>query len=546
MGGRPGPGAGTGASWQETSGALLGFAVLAWVLYSPALDGAFLSDDAHYVETNPYVHELDIGAIADPTGPLVRIVENYAPVHLILHGLVWQVAGPEVRIHHVVNVLLHALASALLFLLLARFGVPNRAALLGALLFCVHPGNVEAVAWISQLKTSSALVLLVSALLAHPRRPGLGLVLFAAALLAKPTAAVGFFVVVALGLSERAGAAAGDWRWRWIAGWGVALAVFAVFEFLAFFQTAGTHLVQVPELDARFRTIFAVGLRYLVMAVSGTGLGAFQDPPAADSWLDPWWLVSLPVLGVLGWRVIGCLRARRSEAAFWVWAAVSFAPISGIIPLPHIIADRYLYFILPGLIGGVLLAGTAMVDRLPANGTVARVLPSLALGVVVLWIGGFAVFANARAAVWQDLSTLTADSMRRSPDGRWARVERAGRAADRGDAATAVAELRAARAMGLDKIDVFLSDRFQSVRGTPEFGLLLAEVARGWIDRISGFENPNQSDLMVLTQAYIMIGDLDGAEESIKRAIRAGGPRTDYLVLGLDELKTMKRAQQGR
>ena len=87
------------------------------------------------------------------------------------------------------HVLLHALASVLLVLLLRRSGVSDAAALLGGAFFLVHPANVEAVAWISQLKTSSALVLTLLALLALERRPALSSFAFGLGLLAKPIAA---------------------------------------------------------------------------------------------------------------------------------------------------------------------------------------------------------------------------------------------------------------------------------------------------------------------------------------------------------------------
>ena len=66
---------------------LLGLALYA---YAPAMAGPFLSDDQHYVERNPYVHDLSfetLAAIVEPNGPASRTIENWAPVQLILHGL---------------------------------------------------------------------------------------------------------------------------------------------------------------------------------------------------------------------------------------------------------------------------------------------------------------------------------------------------------------------------------------------------------------------------------------------------------------------------
>jgi hypothetical protein len=180
---------------------LLGAAFLgaALLLYGPALRGAFVSDDFHYLVNNAWLHELSLEntlAILDPLGPTAINVVNYSPVQLLVHAVAWELFGSETAGHHAVNVALHALASLLLVLLLARHGIPRLAAALGGAFFLVHPANVEAVAWISQLKSSSSLVLSLLALLAWPGRPLAGTLLFALALLAKATAA--FVLPVAL------------------------------------------------------------------------------------------------------------------------------------------------------------------------------------------------------------------------------------------------------------------------------------------------------------------------------------------------------------
>ena len=82
---------------------------------------------------------------------VARYVENYAPVHLLLHAFEWSLFGENVRGYHLVNLGVHALAALLLAIFFRRTGIPRNAALGAAAIFLVHPANVEAVAWISQL-----------------------------------------------------------------------------------------------------------------------------------------------------------------------------------------------------------------------------------------------------------------------------------------------------------------------------------------------------------------------------------------------------------
>lgn len=530
------------------------FSIVAYAIYFPAVGGQFVSDDVHYVQANAYVHELSVEnvvAILDPFGPLPRVVENYAPVHLLLHGLAWQAFDADVRGHHLVNIFMHALASCLLVVLFRRSGIPALAALLAGALFLVHPANVEAVAWINQLKTTSAMVLCLSALLLHPRRPFLGVLAFALALLAKPTAAVALFVVAAFGLCRpqpqpASGAPeTSDWRWGWVAAWGLAFVVFSILELGAFEQTAGQHRTLYADLGVRVRTLFAVALRYLVMAPTSYGVSVFQEPDGAESLFDPWWLASLPVLGALAWRAAVVLRGRAIEGAYWIWAAASFAPVCGLIPLPHVIADRYLYFMLPGLLGGASLAGAALA-RKTAFDSVRPALGRAGVVLAVLWIAAFAVRSYERAFVWQSAETVTADVMEHYPEGRWASVELAARAAAAGDVEGAVARLRNARERGFDKLDVLLGPRYAALRAHPEFRALQEELAAAWIERVAAIREPTQHDLMYRAQAYIAQGELEAARADLRRAIYVGGPMTDYLYGALDQLAELERARSAR
>ncbi len=529
----------------------------ALVVYAPALRGSFVSDDEHYVERNVFVHELTVDnvvAILDPTSVLAVIVENYAPVHILLHALEWQLFGENVLGYHVVNVLLHALASLLLVLLLGRSGVSARASAIGGAFFLVHPANVEAVAWISQLKTSSAMVLCLGALLLHPRRPRWAALLFALSLLAKPTAAVALFVAAVLGWARTApdpdtrtkAAKPVDWRWGWLAVQAGILVVFAVAEFTAFGQTAGQAPALYADAGDRVRGIFAVALRYLVMAATSYGLSAFHEPDRVGL-LDPWWLASLPVLAALGWRVLRTLRARREEAAWWTFALVSFAPICGVIPLPFPLADRYLYFILPGLIGGVVLAGESALPGLARRTGVAA--DRLGRGVqiaAVLLVLLFAARSFDRARVWQSPERVMADATLHYPDGVAAKTQRATAAARAGDAATAVALLEAAHARGYNRLDHLLMDGYAPIQGAPAFESLKRKWAREWIERLSRNEAPSQHELRLIAQAQIVLGDLAAARDTIRRAIDRGGPITESLQGDLAEVERALRFQRLR
>jgi hypothetical protein len=294
---------------------------------------------------------------------------------------------------------------------------------------------VEAVAWIFQLKTIGALLFAQLALLAHPRRPLIGAVCFAAALLFKAAALFALPVAVAFTWLGREPGDPWRARGRWLLAWlGLAL-LYVGPQFFAF-ERVGSPLGVGPEGWERLRTAVAIGGRYLAMAATSYGVSAFHQPAAAASWLDPWWLAGLALGGMLAARMGLALARRREEAAWWLWAAAAWAPVSQVFPFLYPMGDRYLYPILPGLLGGILFACRQPAGRLAerlagrfgqAGGprTPARI---AALGVLALAIL-FGIRSHERAAVWRSETTLTIDSVLHYPDGIAANLLRAAEAA---------------------------------------------------------------------------------------------------------------------
>lgn len=509
----------------------LGFVALALWIASPVLRGEWLSDDHLYIVGNVYVHGLsweNAREILHPLGVPTVWTWNYAPVHLFLHAVEWELFGPgDMRGWHAVNAILHGLTSALLIALFLRSQIPRAAAVLGAAFFLVHPANVETVAWIFQLKTIVSLGLSVAALLAHPRRPLLGLALFALAILTKVTA-VGVLpmVLVQAWVRSSRGERAG---WGWLAAWAAVLAVVSIPEWVAFQSVGESSLGTHSEPMLHARTVVAIAMRYLAMAATGWGVSAFHQPPGAESWLDPWWLAGLACLGLLAWRLLVSLRRREEEAAYWVMAAAAFAPVSQIFPFIFSMGDRYLYPILPGLIGGLLLAGMSAAaelrERWEVPASVRAHAPKIAVWACVLLLLGFAVRSRDRAPVFLTMRSMMVDAALHYPDGMQANLLRGQRYAQDGDAVAAAAAIRRAVDLGFDDLQQLLrSPGLETVRRHPDFAETLRHLATINIARLSRHGRPDQMVLMHLGLAYSVTGEDAEAIRSWERALEMGGP----------------------
>ena len=128
--------------------------IITVLLYLPVLHHDFLRlwDDDAYVTDNPHVR----------TGLTARNVRwaftsfeqsNWHPVTWLSHMLDCQLFGLNPEAHHAINLLLHAANVLLLFWILRRATGALWRSFFVALIFAVHPLNVETVAWIAQRKS---------------------------------------------------------------------------------------------------------------------------------------------------------------------------------------------------------------------------------------------------------------------------------------------------------------------------------------------------------------------------------------------------------
>ena len=171
--------------------AYAGFLAVTLIAYYPSLHGTLLWDDEAHV-TRPGLRDLHgLWAIwADP-----KATQQYYPLLNTAFWIEHKVWGDAVLGYHLINVALHALSAYLLVLILRRLSVQG--AWLAGALFALHPVCVEAVAWISEQKSTLSGVFYLSAALMYfkfdqsreRRDYGIASLLFACALLSKTVTA---------------------------------------------------------------------------------------------------------------------------------------------------------------------------------------------------------------------------------------------------------------------------------------------------------------------------------------------------------------------
>lgn len=125
-------------------------------------------DDPLYITGNDRVKE---GLNLDNIGWAFRSTEegNWIPLTWISHMAAVEVFGLNAGAHILLNVLLHALNSVLLFLVLGRMTGRIWPSALAAALFALHPLHIESVAWVAERKDVLSTLFWMLTLMAYVR-----------------------------------------------------------------------------------------------------------------------------------------------------------------------------------------------------------------------------------------------------------------------------------------------------------------------------------------------------------------------------------------
>jgi Flp pilus assembly protein TadD, contains TPR repeats len=131
------------------------------LVYAPAVHGEWLWDDDEAIPLNPDLKDpwgwLTVWSGASPSA-------DYFPLTATVRWIQWQVFHEAVAGYHLCNIALHLASALLIWRVFWKLGIGLP--WLGGLIFAIHPIFVESVAWISELKNTLSLPLLLLSFLA--------------------------------------------------------------------------------------------------------------------------------------------------------------------------------------------------------------------------------------------------------------------------------------------------------------------------------------------------------------------------------------------
>lgn len=407
-------------------------ALAAVALFVNTMPNGLVVDDLRQIRNNPLIRDVRHLPAILTTGVWEfegRASSYYRPLMHILYMVVYLTLGPGPFGFHLLNLLVHAGCSVLVFLLLGallpqvdgRAGRLHRSApLLGALLFAAHPIHTEPVAWAAGIVDITLTFFCLLSLYFYVRRkemsPRAGLALSLAAFffatLCKEPAVTLPLAIVAYdllfgGREGRNLAAAGRWLlFALVAGVYFVLRTNALHGFAPI--TTDTHL-SLSDYLLSVPALFSLYLGKLVLPIELNFFHHFQPP---DGLLSGAGLLALTAASAF--LVIAWFTWKRNRIAFFGLLLIVL-PLLPAFYLPALnqglqnaLTERYLY--LPSF--GAILWLAAILHR--GRSTRAAWEPVLAVAMLAAIVACSAATVR-RNLVWRNAFTLWSDTVAKSP-----------------------------------------------------------------------------------------------------------------------------------
>ncbi len=377
------------------------------LVFCNSLGNGFVSDDLHTILRHPHIkdpsHVPQIFTSGHYEGK-----GGYRPLVTLSYALNYWAGGASPFGYHVINVLLHALNSALFFLICRVFFAAPFTALAAALLFAVHPAHGEAVAWTSGRAELLGALFFLSAWLAYLRnRSVMSLLFFVAALLCKENTLLLPAVLFLSDLHQRR--VRDGWK-KYILYVSVIAAYLVVrdsiYRFPLLRSVAKISFIDNPLVTGTLMERLCTATRILGDYVLAMFWPFRLAPDYSFNQIHVTAVVPVLALVLIGAAVIAAACSFRKQGIAWVGVLLFFiliSPVSNVLTIIGTIkADRFLY--LPSL--GFCVVAAAILARSGRYAVAITALIALACSAQTL----------VRNSIWHDERSLWTEAVARSPN----------------------------------------------------------------------------------------------------------------------------------
>ncbi|MBL8816955.1 MAG: hypothetical protein JNL58_13080 [Planctomyces sp.] len=301
-------------------------------------------DDPSYILSNSLIRGWSLENLSGICTETVT--RNYAPITIFSYLVDHTIWGLQPAGYHLSNIIGHCICGMLVYVLVSRLTGSAFVAWTTAMLFLVHPVQVETVAWVSSRKGILSGIFMLWALVVRlrsdlqPKHDAWYIGLLIAALLSKALAVVLPPIVFLYDVLIRRDRISDAIVRQFIPG---------LISLLLLLHTTGAQNTVMGgvrgHMNLSLAEIVAVDItilwQYIGMMIWPADLCVLYDPPTAG--------IALPVIvGSIGWLIVGAVIWRyRREAPLLLWAAATWLlllfPVLNFFRITTLMNDRYLY-----------------------------------------------------------------------------------------------------------------------------------------------------------------------------------------------------------
>lgn len=403
---------------------LAGIVLLTILVYSNSINNDFTYqfDDDLYVTNNPDIKGLTLENVSKAFSK--SYVGLYLPLTMLSYIIEYSVFGLNPSAYHVTNLLMHLLATILVFLLIYKIKPNAYVASVVAFVFAIHPMHVESVTWISERKDVLYAIFYLAGLITYlnflqkksVKNYLITMVFFILALLSKAVAVSFPLFLVAF-----------DWyNGRKILSKNVILEKIPFFALSLGFGLLGIYFTSIandtttPDIAWAFRPFIVSDavMIYLYKFVAPFKLMIYYYYPETSSGaLDAKFYVSTgTLLLIAGLSLFGIFKSKTHKRDLILGVLFFVIPtffILQLIPAGRAYAaERYTYLSYIGL-AYIFAVLTRQVVQ-PKNPKQIQ-LRSTLVGLVVFFAIGFSYLTWDRNKDWKDSLTLFTDLIEKNP-----------------------------------------------------------------------------------------------------------------------------------
>lgn len=419
------------------------------IIYSNSLGGEFVYDDEYFIVKNVHIRNLEnipsffVNPSAVAFAELAQDV--YRPLTTISYAFDYRFWGLNTFGYHLENVFLHALNAILLFILLQLIFGNASIAFLSSLIFACHPVQTEVVAWISGRASVLFLFFYLASFICYllfmekgkKAYLAFSLVFFLGSLFSKEMAVSLPLLLLAYDIHF---APRESLKRR-------ALKLTPYFTLAAFF--IAVRFIVINRVSQcgwwggapynTFLTMLVVLGEYLKLMILPVRLCAFYMTTVYTSFAATRVLLSTAVIVML----IGSLPFifRRSRGASF---AISFffltlLPVSNIVPLRALMAERFLY--LPS-VGFCLLASIILGKLARAEDNIIKLnFRKLSIAIAAILVLLYSARTMIRNEDWKSPTAITNSILKLDPLNQWALTTLGAAYSDQGEYEMAIKPL---------------------------------------------------------------------------------------------------------